>query len=692
MSKPKAVVIVESPAKEKTINKILGTKYKVIASMGHLIDLPKSTLGVDIENNFEPKLIVVRAKSKQLTKLKKMVEDADEIYVATDPDREGEAIGYNIINAIGKDKEVYRVSFQEITKEAVLEAFANPRKFDVKKIEAQIGRRILDRIVGYKISPLLWKKVGSRLSAGRVQSVALKVIVDRERQIDAFVPKEYWNITVDLTKKGYEGALEAALEKIDKKPFEIAAQQEAQGIIEDLKGQEFEVEKISQREVKRNPIAPMITSTMQQEAFNKLRFNASKTMMLAQQLYEGIELGDGETQGLITYMRTDSVNVSKTAIERVREFIKKSYGSQYLPESPNAYKSKKSAQEAHEAIRPSDIGRRPDDLKKYLDDDQLKLYRLIWNRFVSSQMVPAVYDYKKMEIHAGKYQFGANGSTLKFDGFLTLEAEDKEEEVQIDFSHYAEGDKLKVKEYRPTQHFTKPPPRFSDASLVKALEEDGIGRPSTYASIIQTLTFRHYVNRDRGYLNPTDLGINICDLLVEYFPRVMDESFTAQMEESLDLIEEGQLEYPKLLAEFYSQFKDSLDHAMETIDKADHQTLSDHICPGGFPMIVKWGRRGRFLSCQKFPECKYSEPYPVGIPCSQFGCEGGGELVERTGKRGNKFYGCSKFPDCTYITNKLPPAHSDSCAGAAVKDLHQKTGAEKYPDCTYLGKGPADSS
>ncbi|MCA9405165.1 MAG: type I DNA topoisomerase, partial [Candidatus Omnitrophica bacterium] len=556
MSKAKPVVIVESPTKVKTINKILDNKYKVLSSMGHLVDLPKSTLGVDLENNFEPKFIVVRSKSKILTKLKKDCQKAKEIYMATDPDREGEAIGWNIASQFGDDKKVYRVTFQEITKEAVIKAFKNPREFNKNLIDAQIGRRVLDRIVGYKISPILWKKVGSRLSAGRVQSVALRLIVDRERAIRDFEPKEYWQIGVDLKKDGYDGLLEASLEKIDGKKFELNNKAETDNIVEEFKKETFNVTDISQRDVKRNPQPPLITSTMQQEAFNKLRFNANKTMMLAQQLYEGIDLGDGETVGLITYMRTDSVNVSQTALERLRSYVGDNYGDKYLPETPNKFKSKKSAQEAHEAIRPTNIDYKPQDLRKYLDDDQYKLYTIIWNRFVSSQMSPAVYEYKKMEIKAGRFQFAASGSTLKFDGFLTLEREEKEEEKVVDFSHYQKGDELKIQEIKPTQHFTKPPPRFSDASLVKALEEDGIGRPSTYASIIQTLVLRNYVVRSKGYLGPTELGELICDLLVEYFSKIMDEGFTAKMEADLDLIEEGKIEYHELLGEFYKPFKE----------------------------------------------------------------------------------------------------------------------------------------
>lgn len=646
----KAVVIVESPAKVKTINKFLGKNFKVLSSMGHLIDLPKSTLGVDIKNGFRPKFIVVRDKSKILTKLKKDTKSAKAVYFATDPDREGEAIGWNLVEHIGDGKKIYRVTFQEITREAVLKAFEHPRKFDRKKIDAQAARRILDRIVGYKISPLLWKKVGSRLSAGRVQSVALRIIVEREREIKAFVPQEYWQIAVDLKKEGFDDLLTAALEKINGEKREIRSEGEAQKIVEDIKGREFIVSDISTRQIKRKASPPFITSTLQQEAFNKLRFNAGRTMMIAQQLYEGIDLGDGETVGLITYMRTDSVNVSKAAIDKVRRFITADYGGKYLPKTPNKYKSRKSAQEAHEAIRPSDVLRKPKDMQKFLDSDQYKLYELIWKRFVSSQIVPAVYQSRKMDIAAGPYQFGASGSTLVFDGFLTVDRESREEESKIDFSHYAKGDRLDLQEIKPTQHFTKPPPRYSDASLVKALEENGIGRPSTYAAIIQTLVMRNYTVREQGYLRPTELGALICDLLVEYFSKIMDLGFTARMEESLDLIEEGRLDSPDLLNEFYRPFKEELDYAEANIVKTED--FVDKQCPEcGRQMVAKWGRRGKFLSCSGFPECKFAQPFTLGVKCPEEGC--GGELVQRRSRRGT-FYGCSRYPQCTYITQTLP--------------------------------------
>lgn len=648
----KSLVIVESPAKVKTINKILGSSYKVTSSMGHLIDLPKSKLGVDIEKDFEPTMIVLREKQKVLTKLKKESKDMENIYIATDPDREGEAIGWNLAKFIGEGKNVYRVEFQEITKEAVKKAFTKPRKFDEKLINAQVARRVLDRIVGYQISPVLWKKVGSRLSAGRVQSVALRLIVDRERAIKNFIPKEYWQISVDLQKEGVADLLNAQLEKINNEKFELKDQKESQAIVDQLQKEKFAITNITKREVKRNAPAPFITSTLQQDAFSKLGFNTSKTMLIAQQLYEGIELGDGEGVGLITYMRTDSVNIAAEAIEKVRGFISDTYGKQYLPDEPNRFKSKKSAQEAHEAIRPSDVLRKPQDVRKYLDDDQLKLYELIWKRFVSCQMMPAVYQNTKIEVTAGIYKFGATGSVLSFDGYLSL-YKDAEEENQgkLDPSFYAVNDVLKLLEVKPTQHFTKPPPRYSEASLVKTLEEEGIGRPSTYASIIMTVVARNYVQRDRGYFKATDLGMLICDLLVEYFAKIMDVGFTAKMEGNLDRIEEGELEYGALLKEFYQPFKEELDYAMQNIEKT--QLLSDKTCPlCQRPLAVKWGRKGRFLSCSGFPECRHAEAYGIGIKCPELDC--GGELVERRSSRGATFYGCSHFPKCRYITNKLP--------------------------------------
>lgn len=645
----KSLVIVESPAKVKTINKMLGSRFKVLSSMGHLVDLPASKFGIDIKDNFKPALIIVRKKQKVLTQLKKEAKTKENIYIATDPDREGEAIGWNIVNQIGDGKKIYRVTFHEITKEAITEAFKNPHTFDLRKVDAQMARRILDRIVGYQLSPLLWKKVGSHLSAGRVQSVALRLIVEREKEIQKFIPQEYWQITVDLKKKDYAGILSASFEKINSEKFELKNKAETEGLVSQIKKERFVISNIVSREIKRNPSAPFITSTLQQEAFNKLGFNTAKTMVIAQQLYEGIELGE-EAVGLITYMRTDSVNISSGAITKVRELIGKLYGKKYLPAKPNTYKSKRSAQEAHEAIRPTDLMRKPEEIKRFLDEDQFRLYELIWRRFVSSQMTPAAFEQKKIEIAAGAFLFGVSGSTMIFDGYLAVNRDLDREEDSFDFSCYAVGDHLELLAVKPSQHFTKPPPRYSEASLVKALEENGIGRPSTYAPIIQTLIARNYVYRQQGYFTATELGILICDLLVAYFPKVMDIGFTATMEERLDLVEDGQLEYTKLLAEFYEPFKQELDYAMENMEKT--QTLVDRTCPQcGRQMTVKWGRRGKFLSCSGFPECKFAESFTTGIKCPQEGC--GGELVERRSRRG-AFFGCSNFPGCKYIAKNLP--------------------------------------
>jgi len=658
---PKILVIVESPAKVKTINKILGSKYKVTASMGHLIDLPKSTIGVDVDHDFTPKFIVVRDKLKTMAKLKKEAKDCDEIVIATDPDREGEAIGWNLVAHLAKDKKVSRVVFHEITKDAVKKAFANPREFNTKLVDAQNARRVLDRIVGYQISPLLWKKVGSRLSAGRVQSVALRLVVEREEAIKIFIPQEYWQIAVDLVgltdtrsssqKKGIKDVLQANLEKIDGQKFELVAESVTNDIVEEIKKSTFKVSAINTKNIKRNAPAPFITSSLQQEAFSKLGFNTSKTMMIAQQLYEGIEIGDEEPEGLITYMRTDSFNIAAEAIEKVRELIKKEHGKEYLPEQPNKFKSKKSAQEAHEAIRPSDVYRKPEDVKQYLSDEQCRLYNLIWKRFISCQMMPAIFEQTKIEIAADRFQFGASGSILAFPGYLTTYMDNEEQDVKLDPSLYTEGDLLNLLEIKPSQHFTKPPARYSEASLVKALEEQGIGRPSTYASIIQTLVFRNYVLRDRGYFTATELGIKICRLLMEYFKKIMDIGFTAIMEEELDSIEDGTNVYAKVLGDFWRPFKEELDFANANIQKTE--VTIEKICPEcSRPMVVKWGRRGRFVSCTGFPECKHAEAFTTGVKCPAEGCTG--ELVERRSHRGATFYGCSRYPECKFIANKLP--------------------------------------
>lgn len=660
-------MIVESPTKARTIGKILGSDYTVVSSMGHIIDLPPKRLGVDVENKFEPEYVVIPGKKKLLAQLKKEAKGKDKIYVATDPDREGEAIGWQIKEKVFKNKgDILRVSFHEITPHAVVEAFKAAREFDIKMIEAQVGRRVLDRMVGYFLSPLLWKKIARGLSAGRVQSVGLRLIVDRERQIQKFVPNEYWEVVADLFKPKISGESHfvAKLEKIDEKKSEIKHSVDAQNICDQLKDKEFKVLEIKKTEKKRNPVAPFITSTMQQEAFNKLRFNASKTMLIAQQLYEGIEIGEDNPVGLITYMRTDSPQVAMDAIVEVREHIGRSFGKDFLPEKPNVYKAKKSAQEAHEAIRPSYVSRSVESLKTFLNHDQIRLYELIYNRFLASQMKPAEFLATSVDIVADKYLFVANGSNLIFEGFLAAynkeqvqEKEEKEEDEEKEkFKNVVPpleiGEVLGLEKLTPSQHFTKPPGRYSDSSLIKALEEEGIGRPSTYAPIIYTIILRDYVRRIKGYLNPTELGFKVCDMLVEYFPKILDVKFTALMEEELDGIEEGTCNRQKVLEDFFAPFKVSLDFAQANIVK--EVITTDQICDKcGKPLIVKWGRRGKFLSCSAFPECKNSKSITSGVKCPTENC--GGELIERHSRRG-VFFGCSNFPKCTFTSRTLPDA------------------------------------
>ena len=658
----KNLVIVESPTKAKTISKILGADFEVVSSMGHIIDLPQKELGVDVDNKFKPEYVVIPARKKLLTQLRKEAKLKEKIYVATDPDREGEAIGWQIKEKVFKGKNVLRVSFHEITPHAVGEAFKAAREFDVNMIEAQVGRRILDRIVGYFLSPLLWKKLARGLSAGRVQSVALRLIVERERQIQAFAASEYWQVTAELFKPKVFGETNfyAKLEKIDDKKAEIKTKDEAEDIVNQLKDKEFKVLEIKQTEKKRYAPAPFITSTMQQEAFNKLKFNASKTMLVAQQLYEGIDIGGDNPIGLITYMRTDSPNTAPEAITEVRAHIGRVFGKDFLPQEPNVFKAKKSAQQAHEAIRPSYVSRSPESLKDFLTSEQLRLYELIYNRFLASQMKPAEFLATSVDIIAQRYLFVANGSHLLFEGFLAAynrteedekngEEEEKEKAKNV-IPPLTQGETLGLSKLTPSQHFTKPPARFSDSSLVKALEEEGIGRPSTYAPIIYTLILRDYVRRIKGYLNPSELGFKVNDMLVEYFPQIIDVKFTALMEEELDEIEEGRLKRIEVLKEFYAPFKESMDFAQANIKK--EIITSDQLCDKcAKPLVVKWGRRGKFLSCSGFPACKNSKSITSGVKCPIENC--GGELIERRSKRGF-FFGCSNFPKCTFTSRTLP--------------------------------------
>jgi DNA topoisomerase-1 len=652
--KDKSLVIVESPTKAKTISRILGDNYAIVSSMGHIIDLPEKELGVDIEKDFTADYVVISGRQKILTALKKEGKESKNIYVATDPDREGEAIGWQIKERLFKDKKVFRVTFHEITPAAVSEAFKNPREFDSNMVEAQAGRRILDRIVGYFLSPLLWKKIARGLSAGRVQSVALRLVIDREREIQKFIPREYWEIDAELKKD--QISFSARLEKKDDERIEIKNKEEADKIIDELKGKEFKVIEVKRAEKKRYADPPFITSTLQQEAFNKLKYNATRTMLVAQQLYEGIDIGEENPVGLITYMRTDSVRVAPEAIKEVRNHIVKKFGKEYLPEKPNVYKVKKLAQEAHEAIRPTLITMPPEKLKDFLSPEQYRLYELVYNRFLASQMNPARFQVVSVDIKADKYHFGASGSTLLFNGFMAVYNNEENEEKEKKVIPPLEKDEiLGLVKLLPSQHFTKPPARYSDSSLVKALEEDGIGRPSTYAPIISTLILRDYIRRIKGYFTPTELGFKVCDMLIEYFPKIMDINFTALMEEELDEIEEGRQDKLKVLNDFYPPFKASFDYAQANIKK--EVITSDQVCEKcSKPMIVKWGRKGKFLSCSGYPGCNYAKSITSGVKCPEPGC--GGELIERRSSRGF-FYGCSNFPKCRYTSRALPQAKEE---------------------------------
>ncbi len=646
------LVIVESPTKAKTIAKYLGRGYIIEASGGHVIDLPASKMGIDIEHDFEPQYIVIQKRRKTVTALKKLAKDASVIFLAADPDREGEAICWHLARVLGEGKDVRRVEFHEITPRAIEQSFAHPVSIDMQRVNAQQARRVLDRIVGYTLSPLLWRKVSRGLSAGRVQSVALRLIVDREREIERFVPKEYWSLEATLCKAGSDAAFAAKLEKVDGEKIEIAAGDEANRLAEELKQQAFAVADVKVTEKRRHPYAPYTTSTLQQDAYHKLRFPSERTMRIAQQLYEGVHVGDEGAVGLITYMRTDSVRIADEALQALRALIDSRYGREFLPEQPNRYKSKKAAQEAHEAVRPTAVERTPEMIQPFLTEEQAKLYDLIWRRFVASQMTPAVFKQTRIDIAAGRCLFGASGSEMVFAGFLSAMAEEPED-PPMTLPMLATGDPLELVELVPSQHFTKAPPRFTDASLVKALEENGIGRPSTYAPTIGTLVGRDYIQRNSGALVPTELGKTVTDLLIEHFPKVLEVEFTAQLEERLDQVEEGQAEWVQVVRDFYGPFSQWLEQAQGAMREVKREVeTTDKVCEQcGRPMVIKWGRHGRFLSCSGFPECRSAKPLTTGVKCPEPGCTG--ELVARRSKRG-LFFGCSRYPECKHISRKLP--------------------------------------
>ena len=713
------LVVVESPTKAKTIGKYLGAGYEVKATVGHLIDLPTRELGVDVAEGFKPKYVVIKGKTKTLGEIKKAAKGAREVILATDPDREGEAIAWHVANQLDSKVPQRRVLFQEITKDAVKEAMANPGDIDPAKVNAQQARRILDRLVGYKASPILWRTIKTGLSAGRVQTVALRLIVEREREIRKFKPVEYWSIHATCAKDGQ--AFEAELKKIDGKEPHLPDAKVANGVVAELKTLPFVVTKVEQRQRRKSPSAPFTTSTLQQEANKKLGFSTRRTMRAAQDLYEGIDVGAEGPVGLITYMRTDSVRVSDSAVAAVRDFISQHYGKPYLPESPNIYKKGKDArvQDAHEAIRPTDVRKRPEDIARFLSPDQAKVYQLIWQRFVASQMMPAVYDMTIVEFDLanGKYLFRTSGSIMRFDGYHRLYIEGREAEdgkTMDDLSPIpplAQGDRVDVREILPDQHFTEPPPRFSEASLVKELERLGIGRPSTYSAIVSTLTSREYVKVEQRRFYPTELGELVEQTMVQQFPDIFDVTFTAQMEEDLDRIEEGSVTWQKVVEEFYGPFLKDLESIdieelvlgrlgisdpgpcptcgaklefksgrfgpyfacvrylskKERIGKPDgswcdytkplkQQRAPDrptdekcHLC--GSAMVIKTGRFGEFLACTRYPECKGTRSIPLGIKCPK--CNEG-DIAERRSKRGKVFYGCLRYPACDFVAwNKL---------------------------------------
>ena len=657
------LVIVESPAKAKTIGKFLGRGYKVEASQGHVRDMPKSQIGVDVEHGFEPKYITIRGRGEILNRIRKEARSASKIYLATDPDREGEAISWHLANVLGIAEDApCRIEFHEVTSKAVKAAVKNPRTINMDLVNAQQARRVLDRLIGYKISPLLWRKVKKGLSAGRVQSVATKMICDREEEIDIFVPEEYWTISAPFTIG--KAKVSARFTGFGGDKAELHNQQEAQAVVDACRDATFRVSIIKKGERRKYPAAPFTTSNLQQEASRKLGFTTQKTMQIAQQLYEGVEIAGEGSQGLVTYIRTDSTRIADEALEAVRAMIADNYSAEYLPEKPNIYKTRSSAQDAHEAIRPTDILRRPDAIKASLSRDQFKLYKLIYERFVSSQMTPAVYDTLSVDIDASTgARFHFNAQKLRFAGFTAVYEEsqdDATEEASVNnLPELQEGMTAEAGEIQPDQHFTQPPPRYTEASLVRTLEEKGIGRPSTYAPTISTIISRGYVARENKRLIPTELGKIVNDMMCKNFPNIVDIAFTAGMEEELDEVEAGKAEWHGIIADFYGPFEKTLEEADKNIEKvAIEDQVSDVPCEKcGAMMVYKMSRYGKFLACPNFPECRFTMALPknIGVPCPKCG----GELLERISRKGRKFYGCEKYPECDFVSWDRPVA--DKC-------------------------------
>jgi len=728
-------VVVESPTKIKTVKKYLGNKYNVAATVGHIRDLPTKEIGIDIEHGFKPKYQAIPGKQKVITALRKAAGDATDIYLAPDPDREGEAIAWHTSEVLKKkDRRFHRVLFHELTKSGIAKAMANPEELNHPKYEAQQTRRILDRLVGYQVSPLLWRKVKGGLSAGRVQSVAVRIIIIRERAIHAFVSEEYWSITADLSAE-LPPPFNARLIREKTTKIKIENEKSAKSIVDELENQSFVVNKVLKKTTRRNPLPPFITSKLQQEAIRKLRFSAKKTMVVAQQLYEGIELGAGEPVGLITYMRTDSTRISDEAAEQAIQIVREQFGPEYAMDKPRMFKNRKKVQDAHEAIRPTSVTYTPEKVASYIGKDQLALYTLIWKRFVASQMKQALIDKNTVSIHAGDYRFTVTGSTLRFPGFLALyQSVDealKREKDAVKLPHLKKGQVLKLEKLIPKQHFTKPPPRFSEASLVKELEENGIGRPSTYAAILSTIRSKGYVDLIKRYFRPSELGFIVNDLIVESFPDTFDVDFTARMEEYLDRIEAAKLDSEEVLSLFYKKFSKRLEaatdgmHSMKAVgmpisatcpecktgqlhikmgrnghfiacdgypdckytrnyerdEKGVVQPIekisdekTDKMCPKcERPMVAKQGRYGKFLACSGYPDCKYTESVngkgkETGVNCPENKCDG--KLMEHSSRRGKIFYGCSRYPDCKYAIWDKPVA--ETCPQCQAPILAEK--------------------
>lgn len=666
----KTLVIVESPSKAKTIGKYLGSSYKVIASVGHVRDLPKSKLGIDVEHDFEPQYIPIRGKGDLIKELKKEAKAAGKVYLATDPDREGEAISWHLAFLLGLDPDQpCRIVFNEITKDAIKKAVKSPRAIDIGLVDAQQARRALDRLVGYQISPLLWRKIRRGLSAGRVQSAALKIICDRENEINNFKPQEYWNIQVKF-KKGK--VFTAKVAEYQKKKISIASKAEADRVLTDLAGGSYQVAAIVRRERQRKPFAPFTTSSLQQDAANKLNFTTKKTMMVSQQLYEGVEVKGAGTIGLVTYIRTDSVRISEEAKAMAHAYIEENFGKNYI--ANNIYTNKKKdIQDAHEAIRPSNITLDPESIKESLTKDQYNLYKLIWTRFLASQMAPAVFDSMQVSIENGAYGLKASGSKLIFDGYQKIYAPNFDEDKDKLLPDLAEGETLKAEEVLPEQKFTEPPARFTEASLVKELEEKNIGRPSTYAPIIATILERKYIGREKKVLVPTDLGFLVTQLMEEYFKEIVDTGFTAEMEDKLDDVETKTLDWKQVVRDFYGPFEKELDIADQAIEKVELPVqITDEVCElCGKPMAIKSGRFGEFLACTGYPECKNTKPIvkSTGVKCPDCG----GDIVAKRGRSGKIFYGCSNYPTCTRAYWYKPTDRKCPQCGELLLEKHTKT-------------------